>query len=182
MTEDVARSLDESLELIAKRAHEDSELATALRMVFFGTLQGCLSTARMFHQDEAAHHTSFSLRSCTVLRAPGGRDSAPGRADMTHGEDKGCETRREAKSKCGAVQHRERKQRHGTGVQRRSRARQPFQGRTLRPRPYSREQSISRYTTWLEQKIAGEDKGVCAALNEIWTAAKQGQVELEEKL
>lgn len=45
--------------------------------------------------------------------------------------------------------------------------------------PYSREQSISRYTTWLEHKIAGKDKGVCAALNEIWTAAKQGQVELE---
>ena len=44
---------------------------------------------------------------------------------------------------------------------------------------YSREQSISRYTTWLEQKIAGKDRGVCAALNEIWTAAKQGQVELE---
>lgn len=45
--------------------------------------------------------------------------------------------------------------------------------------PYTRDESISRYAAWLEQKIAERDKGVCAALNEIWRAAQQGEVELE---
>lgn len=45
--------------------------------------------------------------------------------------------------------------------------------------PYTREQSITKYGRWLEQKIAAKDKAVCAALNEIWLAAKQGEVELE---
>lgn len=45
--------------------------------------------------------------------------------------------------------------------------------------PYTREESISRYAAWLEQKITDRDKSVCAALNEIWRAAKQGDVELE---
>lgn len=45
--------------------------------------------------------------------------------------------------------------------------------------PYTREESISRYAAWLEQKITDRDKDVCTALNEIWRAAKQGDVELE---
>lgn len=45
--------------------------------------------------------------------------------------------------------------------------------------PYTREESIARYKAWLEQKIAVRDEAVCAALNEIWKAAKKGEVELE---
>lgn len=45
--------------------------------------------------------------------------------------------------------------------------------------PYTREESLSRYEAWLEQKIVLMDKDVCAALNAIWKAARQGEVELE---
>lgn len=45
--------------------------------------------------------------------------------------------------------------------------------------PYTREESIAKYEVWLEAKIAARDTAVCAALNKIWKAAKQGEVELE---
>lgn len=44
---------------------------------------------------------------------------------------------------------------------------------------YTREESIAKYELWLEAKIAVRDTAVCNALNEIWKAAKQGEVELE---
>lgn len=45
--------------------------------------------------------------------------------------------------------------------------------------PYTREESIAKYQVWLEAKILRYDDAVCGALNEIWKAAKQGEVELE---
>lgn len=45
--------------------------------------------------------------------------------------------------------------------------------------PYTREESITKYEVWLEAKILRHDDAVCASLNEIWRAAKQGSVELE---
>lgn len=44
---------------------------------------------------------------------------------------------------------------------------------------YTSEESVAEYECWLEQKIASKDKAVCDTLNEIWKAAKQGEVELE---
>lgn len=45
--------------------------------------------------------------------------------------------------------------------------------------PYTREQSLAKYEGWLEHKIAVRDPAVCAALNMIWKAAREGDVELE---
>lgn len=45
--------------------------------------------------------------------------------------------------------------------------------------PHSREESLARYGRWLGVKIASKDRAVCAALNEVWRAAKRGDVELE---
>ena len=50
----------------------------------------------------------------------------------------------------------------------------------LKPRgKFERGESISRYKQWLEHKIEVRDPAVCAALNVIWRAAKQGDAELE---
>ena len=45
--------------------------------------------------------------------------------------------------------------------------------------PYPRERSLAKYEGWLEHKINMRDHDVCAALNAIWQAARQGDVELE---
>ncbi len=45
--------------------------------------------------------------------------------------------------------------------------------------PYTREKSLAKYEGWLEHKIKIRDAAVCAALNTIWQAARQGDVELE---
>ena len=45
--------------------------------------------------------------------------------------------------------------------------------------PYTREESLAKYEVWLEEKVAAKDPAVCGALNAIWSAAKQGPVELE---
>jgi len=45
--------------------------------------------------------------------------------------------------------------------------------------PYTREKSLAKYESWLEHKISIRDAAICAALNMIWQAARQGDVELE---
>jgi hypothetical protein len=45
--------------------------------------------------------------------------------------------------------------------------------------PYSREEAGTKYELWLEVEILRQDNAVCSALNMIWKAAKQGEVELE---
>lgn len=45
--------------------------------------------------------------------------------------------------------------------------------------PYTREESLARYGRWLHEKVAAKDPAVCGALNELWRAAKAGEVELE---
>lgn len=55
-------------------------------------------------------------------------------------------------------------------------------GNTFKLEPfgsYTRTESIAEYKAWLEAKIAMRDKAVCAALNDIWQAARQVEVELE---
>ncbi len=44
---------------------------------------------------------------------------------------------------------------------------------------YTREKSLAKYEGWLEHKVEMRDAAVCAALNMIWQAARQGDVELE---
>ncbi len=45
--------------------------------------------------------------------------------------------------------------------------------------PYPRERSLAKYAGWLEHKIKMRDPAICAALNTVWQAARQGDVELE---
>lgn len=42
-----------------------------------------------------------------------------------------------------------------------------------------REKVIASYKIWLAEKIEAKDKAVCRALNQIFGAAKRGEVELE---
>jgi Domain of unknown function (DUF4326) len=46
-------------------------------------------------------------------------------------------------------------------------------------READREKSIESYKTWLTEQIETKDKAVCHALNQIFLAAKRGEVELE---
>lgn len=45
--------------------------------------------------------------------------------------------------------------------------------------PYTRDESLEAYQAWLRRKVKARDANVCAALNDIWKAAKRGEVELE---
>ena len=45
--------------------------------------------------------------------------------------------------------------------------------------PHERGEALLRYRDYLQEKIAVKDADGCRALNTLWRAAKQGEVELE---